>query len=265
MKTIHERARNGEPLNDILIIDEHCHPEWGVGAYQAKGELEDIIKVMDRLGVDKACISPIASLTSDMCWGNDRIIRAVTKYPERFIGYCTINPLYPDMIKPELERCFGVKGFKGIKYHPWSHNRPLSYKNYRIAIEFAARHDLFVMTHTYNPGDVATTAVLAEEFPSVSFIMAHMGGEFPCIEQAVDVLVKHKNVYGDISVSELMEGLVEWYVKETGAKQILYGTDSCCMDATGNFARLAMAEISEEAKKDIFGLNMQGILNKCRL
>jgi hypothetical protein len=139
----------------------------------------------------------------------------------------------------------------------------MSHKNYRPAFEFAAEHKMFVMSHTYNPGDVATTARLADEFPTVNFIMAHMGGYFPCIEDAVEVLKKHKNVYGDLAVSESMEGLVEWYVREAGSKQIVFGTDTCCMDGSHTLSRLAMAEITDDEKRDIFGLNMQRILDSC--
>ena len=264
MKTIHERARAGEPLGDILIIDEHCHPEFSAWGYQPVGYAPEMIRVMDKLGIDKACISHCAALGADFMWGNDRIAMLTEKYPDRFIGYVTINPLYPELINAELDRCFAKPGFLGIKLHPHSHERALSHKNYRPVFEYAAKHNKFVMTHTYTPGDVATHGKLAEEFPTVKFIMAHMGGYFPCIEDAVGILVKHKNVYGDLAVSESMEGLIEWYVKETGSKQIVFGTDTNCMDGRGTFGRLAMAEISEDAKKDIFGLNMQGILDSCK-
>ena len=263
MNDIAGKIRNGTPLSDVLVIDEHCHLEYNMWGYQPKGSAEDIIAVMDKLGVDISCISHCAALGADYKWGNDRVALALEKYPERFIGYCTVNPLYADDLTAELDRCFAKnERFMGIKLHPWCHQRPLAHSGYRDAYEYAAEHNAFVMSHTYDPGDVATTAELAMEYPDVIFIMAHMGGEFPTINKAVDVLNKHPNVYGDISGSLSMEGIVEWYVKEAGQKQIVYGTDMCCMDGRATFAMIGLAEIDEEAKKDIYGLNMKRILDK---
>jgi predicted TIM-barrel fold metal-dependent hydrolase len=56
--------------------------------------------------------------------------------------------------------------------------------------------------------------------------------------------------------------LVEWYVKTVGAKKMLFGTDMPSMEGRGNFCRLAMAEIEESDKQDIFGLNMKGIIDR---
>jgi predicted TIM-barrel fold metal-dependent hydrolase len=179
---IRDKVLRGEPLNDILIIDNHVHPEFNGWGFQPVGFADDIIRVMDKLGIDISCICHCASLGADFTWGNDRVGGMLEKYPDRFVGYVTINPLYPDMIRPELERCFAkYKGFIGIKIHPYTHDRPMSHKNYRAVYEYAAENNLCILSHTYNPGDVSTTGKLAEEFPNVKFIMAHTGGYFPCI------------------------------------------------------------------------------------
>jgi len=260
--TIYERLKDGLPLSDTPVIDEHCHLEYYCGGYQPKGTAADIVAVMDKLGVSISCISHCGAFV-DQRYGNDRVAAALAEYPTRFVGYCTINPLYPDEAVNELDRCFGMNGFKGIKLHPWCHERPMSSVHYKKVYEYAARHNRFIMSHTYTPDDVETTGRLADEFPDTIFIMAHLGGYFPCFEQAVAVLNRHPNVYGDISGSESREGFVEWLVREAGPKQILFGTDMCCMDGRATLAMIAAAEMPDGAKADILGLNMRRILDTC--
>ena len=257
-----ECVLSGLPLNDILIIDEHCHMGPVGGTFTRGASAEDLLADMDSLGIDKSVVSHSMSLVSDFSQGNDLIIETVKKYPDRFIGYCTINPLYPDEILPELERCFTHEGMVGVKLHPWCHERSLSYKHYRSVYEFANERRLPVMSHTYTGEDVATTGLLAEEFPEAVFIMAHMGGEGVNVEYALEMAAGHENVYGDIAVSQSMEGRIEYFVNEITSKKFLFGTDNACMNPVATMAMIAMAEISDEEKKDIFGLNMQRILSR---
>jgi predicted TIM-barrel fold metal-dependent hydrolase len=95
--------------------------------------------------------------------------------------------------------------------------------------------------------------------------MAHTGGEMPQVERAVDVINRHANIYTDLAVSESKEGNVEWLVREIGSKKLLFGSDMPYMDPRATFARIAMAEISEDEKRDVFGLNMQKILKRRKI
>ena len=263
MTSMYEKAKAGMPLDDVFIIDEHCH----MGAFGAhlevkNGSPESIIMAMDILGIDKALVTHGMSLMSDFKAGNDLVLDAIEKYPGRFLGYCTVNPLYPEELKQELTRCFRFKGMLGIKLHPYAHERPMSYKHYRPAFTFAAKRRLFVMTHTYTQEDIKTTDILAAEFPEATFIMAHTGGEKYNVERALEVIARHDNVYGDLAVSQSMEGVIEWYVREVGSKKILFGTDMPYMSPVATVALVAMSEISDDEKRDIFGLNMQRIIDK---
>jgi predicted TIM-barrel fold metal-dependent hydrolase len=56
------------------------------------------------------------------------------------------------------------------------------------------------------------------------------------------------------------EGNVEWFVKESGSKKVLFGTDMPFFDPRPAFGRLALANISDDEKRDVFGLNMARIL-----
>jgi predicted TIM-barrel fold metal-dependent hydrolase len=90
--------------------------------------------------------------------------------------------------------------------------------------------------------------------------MAHIGGEAANMEKAIDVINRHDNIYGDFAVSRTWERNVEWLVSEVGSEKLLFGSDTPYFLPVPTVARIAMAEIGEEEKKNILGLNMKKIL-----
>ena len=263
MNSIYEKAKRGIPLEDILIIDCHAHIGY-YGLMRLPDCFEEgILDSLDRLGIDIACIvASLSSIVADYRYGNDMVVEAVSKYPERFIGFTLCNPHYPEDMKNELDRCFAVKGIKGIKLYPAGHGCTPDYKSYHIAYETADERKCPVLFHTWGAGDIACIDKLAGQYPGANFIMGHAGGfDVRAMEKAIDAVNRHDNVYVDLVISNTYEGNVEWFVKEMGSKKVLFGTDVPFIDPTPNFGRIAMARISDEEKRDIFGLNMKKLLD----
>lgn len=262
MKSMLENAKRGLPFNDILIIDIHNHigafSQFNIPANSAEGMLVS----MDTLGIDKAFITPhVAAIGADFKYGNDMVIETVRKYPERFIGYVTINPSYVEEIKDEIERCFSVKGIKGIKLHPSSHGCPIDHKNYQTVYEIADEKRYPILIHVWGKDEVAIINRLAPKYPGAQFIMGHGGAEARAMEDASEVINRHNNAYVDTAISMAPQGNIEWFVKESGSKKILFGTDMPFYDPRHTFGRVAMADISDDEKRDIFGLNAKRLLN----
>ena len=256
-----EKARRGMPFEDILIIDCHCHMGYWRNFNLPCGSAEGMLASMDTLGIDIACAAANSSICADYRYGNNMVIEAVTKYPGRFAGYATINPNYPDDMQDELDRCFANPGIKGIKVHPSSHGCPIDYKNYRIVYETADRKQCPVLIHVWGSAAVAAVDRIARQYPGARFIMGHAGADIRAMEEAIDVVNRHGNVYADLAISLVREGNVEWFVKEMGSKKVLYGTDMPFFDPRSAFGRVAFADISDEQKKDVFGRNMERLLN----
>ena len=95
-------------------IDAHCHPE---------SDLVKQLEIADRLGIERMQISmPVTNFSGTDPEGpeqvrknNDIVINAVKQYPDRFIGFFTLNPLYPKESLEEIKRCVdqGMVGYKG--------------------------------------------------------------------------------------------------------------------------------------------------------
>lgn len=261
MMSIAEKAAKGMKLDDVLIIDAHNHIGDWKAFHAPVNSAEGMLASMNTLSIDKCFITAHVSSGPDYVFGNDIVIDTLKKYPDRFIGYVTLNPNYEENMKNELDRCFKVNGIKGIKINPASHgNPPIDDKRYRIAYEYADEINCPILIHVWGDSSVSAVEKLSEQYPSAIFIMGHAGGEIRAMEYALNVINNRKNVYADLAISLAYEGNVEWFVKESGSKKILFGTDMPFFDPRPIFGRLAMANISDDEKKDIFGLNIAGIL-----
>jgi predicted TIM-barrel fold metal-dependent hydrolase len=97
---------------------------------------------------------------------------------------------------------------------------------------------------------------LSYEYRNVNFIMAHYGGwNMRDLPEAMAVASKAPNVYIDSS------GSVEWFggfekaVARIGAEKILFGSDFPWGNLAFMIGRVVFANISDEEKKKILGLN----------
>jgi predicted TIM-barrel fold metal-dependent hydrolase len=125
-------------------IDAHAHPDE---------DLARQLAIADRLGIEKIQISnPVTNFSGKEPEGpeevrknNDVVIAAVKKYPDRFIGFFTLNPLYAKESMQEINRCAdqGLIGYKG--YTQVKLNDPVYYP----VIEKLLDLKMIVYMHTF--------------------------------------------------------------------------------------------------------------------
>lgn len=117
-----------------------------------------------------------------------------------------------------------------------------------------------LLIHIWGVGDVTAVDRLAHHYSHASIIMAHTGGDIGAMKAALEVILRHPNVYGDLAISTGLEGKVEWFVCEVGSRKIIFGTDMPFFDPSANLARVAMANISDAEKADIFSGNITRLM-----
>lgn len=260
--SLKDNARKGLPLHDVQIIDCHNHIGLWKAFHIPDPSAEGMLAGMDRLGIDKVCVTAHSSIGPDFRYGNNLVKDAVTRYPDRFLGYVTVNPNYPEEMRDEIQRCLSIKGFVGVKLHPSCHGSAVDNPNYDAAFETVEEKKMPILIHVWGDGDIAAVNRLAPRYPNAQFIMAHAGGSIQSMPYALEVVNRHANVYVDLAVSTAYEGNVEWFVKEVSSKKVLFGTDMPFLDPRSTLGRVAMADISEEEKIDIFSRNMRRILDQ---
>lgn len=253
-----ERLRQGLPLDDIFIFD--CHAHIGSGGTQYKGApgAEDIVRIQKKLGINASCISDGACYGTAYSYGHDQVIRDVQDYKGRIFGYVVINPRYP--VGPEIEKCFAVEGFLGFKINQAFSQIPIDDTSMYEGCEYANKHKLPVLIHTWQKHEVQGVLNLAKMFPDAPFIIGHSAMTYPDARQlTVDAIKKYDNVFADIVLSSTYEGSLEWLVDKAGSEKLLYGSDTTAFDCRQILGRVVLAKIKEEDKIRILGENAKKI------
>jgi predicted TIM-barrel fold metal-dependent hydrolase len=235
----------------MRIIDAHAHV---TSAWEELGivrELDDTIRLMDRYGIEVSFSSNSRRLRGDVRAGNDGLLEAMARYPERICGYAAANPWRGQEALDEVERCLDA-GMHGIKLHI-SHTL-LDYDHPRVIplFELAVERKVPVLIHCFDGG--RSVDRVAAQVPEATIIMGHMGGYL--WPQGIEVAARHPNLYLEICCSCAERGIVESAVAAVGAERVLFGTDLPLLDPCSSLYKVYDAEISEEEKALILGGNM---------
>lgn len=244
---------------DTPVVDFHCHVgRWGKSWMD--DEPERYLSIMDAAGVDIACLNCI--FYSDARRGNDAVAEAVARHPDRFVGVAFASPHYPEEAAVELDRAFDELDMKFVKLYPDYAMKPPEDPSYASILEWCSGREVPVMLHSNFLFDPANVDIykrytgLHELYPGIKWVISHAGWPNPPAGQViVDSVKAIPNMYLETCSSFNHAGTLEFIVEGVGADRILYGSDMSLMDARLQVGMIATADISEEDKRKILGLN----------
>ena len=238
------------------VIDVHSHAgRWGF----IDDEASRYIRIMDAAGVDLTFVSCI--FHGDARQDNDIVAAFVARNPDRFGGVAFVTPHYPEEVVPELERAFDVLGMKYLKIYPDYFGRPVDDPAYFPVFEWCDDRGVLIKCHSsYTSESDALTAPrrfipLAQRYTRVNWLLAHSGNAPMGQAQAVEAAQECPNVYLETATSFADHGTIEYLVEGAGPDRVLYGSDMPLMDARMQVGRIATADLSEDTKRKILGLN----------
>ena len=255
---IRDRVQSGLPIEGMPVIDCHGHLGHWPLVNMPKIEVHELLQTMDRLGIDRLCLSHFLGVFCDFKRGNDLLAETIAKYPGRLVGQVAVNPRYPNEIVEELDRCEKRHGMRLVKIHPFCHDYPADGPGYRALWDYANEQELVVLTHTWDSDGTCGPerfGPIARQHRRVKIILAHAGVTQRGCEQAIGVARRHDNLYLDVASSQPHVGMIERFVREVGAERVLFGSDMPVLEPAAQLGRVAYAEISEENKEKILGLN----------
>ena len=109
--------------------------------------------------------------------------RAVSRYPDRFVGYCYVNPCHTEGALADFRRGIEERALRGLKLWMACHcDDPLVFP----IVEQAVAYGLPILVHAWSKagGSLPTeseadhVAALASRFPEARIVMAHMSGDW---------------------------------------------------------------------------------------
>jgi predicted TIM-barrel fold metal-dependent hydrolase len=264
-----ERAKEGKPLDNMLVIDAHAHMSHdgagGVGfIHLPYGDAKSMVERAKLMGIQKMCVSGFLAVWVDYDEGNDIVWDAMKRYPRFYCGYAALQPQYVKDWKKELHKVHRKYRMGGMKpYHPRT-NLPYNDLLWAPWFEYGNRINAYALIHP-SPNVVAEVNDIAPKYPNIAFIIAHSGASFADARKGIEMAQKNPNVYLEITLTSVTYRVIEFMVEHIGADRVLFGTDQPMRDPIPQFGWMAYSHCTPAQKKKMFGLNMQRILKKVKL
>ena len=250
-------------IQNIEIYDSHAHlGKWASITMREYNE-DHIVRYMDYISIKKTMLSSSLAVCGDYKAGNAELAAALKKYPDRLLGLVTVNPNYKDGLIDEYKKYEADKNILGIKIHPSYNGKGVLSKEYEELYDYANKKECIMLIHTFNFNDVVSLSKVAEKYTNIKFIFAHAGCETG-IEYMAELLKTRDNVFCDIPVSFAPANALEYLVKKGNPNKIFFGTDSPLFDYRITYGRVLFADISDEDKLKIFGLNFKKLLSETK-
>jgi predicted TIM-barrel fold metal-dependent hydrolase len=235
---------------------------------------DELIASMDRAGVDVSVILNIGWTTHELCVEtNDYILESITRYPDRLIGFCSVQPQSLEAALDEIERC-AKGGIKGV-----GELRPdiqlFDLMDEEVMEPFTSmirKHKLIMLTHASEPvghiyaGKGAVTPEVLYPFiashPDLNIVCAHWGGGLPFYALMPEVKRAMRNIYFDTAASPFLYSprIYEQVVPLVGADRVVFGSDYPLLEQERLIREIKSCNLPEETKKQILAGNAQRLL-----
>jgi hypothetical protein len=249
-------------MADYPVVNAHHHIgnenvdkdrtfEWSENVAQ-------IIDAMDENHVDASMLMPLGGENDrGVADVHDQIYEATQAYPGRLFGVAAPNPhLGTEFVHDEITRAVQELDFKYAKLHTlaWGVD-PTS----DIAYDFydaASENDIPVMVHTGPHGmPFSVPGMLmpvAEDYPDMPIVMAHMGGAYTLTQEAILMAERYDNIYLDTTLALNM--YIRRAMQQVGADRLLMAAEHSSNIPVA-LTKIDCIGASREQKKKILGQN----------
>jgi predicted TIM-barrel fold metal-dependent hydrolase len=272
LEPIQAAGRRGEALTG-LVIDAHCHvmgdgEMTSGGLVMRHGDASGQLELSERCGIDlTAMMSWQGPVSGDPVAGNALMATLVSRHPNDLVGLVSIDPLQQTEVEmvTAIERLTESLPFPGIK--PYFPRNAIHYhaEEYSLVWELANQYKLYTLLHTNQTAAAVDGVVeLAKRYPDVSFLFAHVGGCWNYAELCAAAAQQVPNVYCELTLTPVLNGVVEFLVENAGQDRVLFGTDAPMRDPRPQLGWVVHSRLSTEAKKDVLGRNFLNILERCQ-
>jgi predicted TIM-barrel fold metal-dependent hydrolase len=250
----------------VIDADVHISPtaERGVGI-----GYEELVRRMDRAGVDKALIWLQPPYKRETDPANAYVYEAAKRYPDRILGFGWADPnLGVAEAKDTVKRCIYDYGFYGVKLNGAQNNFFIDDPDLSLPVieevaktgkllAFHVGADAYEQTHPFRVGKIARL------FPTMQILMVHMGGASyaDLSRAAIEIAQEHPNL--TLIGSSIRSIPILRAIKTLGSTRVCFGSDTpfALMHVeVAKYNALLDGEVSDEEKQYIMAENMARLL-----
>jgi predicted TIM-barrel fold metal-dependent hydrolase len=257
MKTVLDAVRRGEPLDFTPFIDVHGHfGPWLDTTVPYCLDYGRLIGEMDRYGCDMVWMTTSdPGYSAPMRLKNDLVFDLAEAHPDRVIPYCTLSANEPDRCLEELRRCLGRGRCIGVKMHRYEQpDYTVKSAFLQPVLELLAEQKLVYLNHGYvNQTDLQWAL---ERYPDLVFMAGHFSS-------ATNDLACRQANFKDCTCAAMPPDEVGNEVRRLGRSDtMLVGSDFGLFCLAFGIGMIAYAEMAEEHKRNILGLNAVKLLER---
>ena len=274
-----------------IVIDLHVHPAFlepvckteyqnefakkMYGLYKTDQiPVDALLTLMDCSGVDKAVLLPL-DLTTEyggILGTNDRIKELTATYPDRFIGFASVDPHRPDATEI-LETAFAEYHLAGLKLHPSKQKFYPGDEYMEPIYQICEKYNKPIVFHcgmSVEPDTLSKYARPVEfeetayRHPKLRICLAHCG--WPWVQETCMLMLKYRNVYADTAflyfdtAPEFYHKVFEvdmgpHWIDRSFRHQIMFGSDDPRLEMRRMKKAIEAMDIRESTKDLIFGQN----------
>ena len=240
----------------MRILDAHCHLGRGVD-YTVTAD--SLLKEMDACGVERAVIVPadrqIAVANRE---GNDAVIEAMGRHPDRLTAFCTANPWFGGAAVEEVKRGFDL-GAAGLKLHPVLQGFQIIDPVARPVVEAAVtrRKPVYFHTGTAVSSSPFQLTELCLRYPEGRFIMGHAAYS----DYWNDVVFAYKaapNIF--VETSTHLPVVIRILIEAVGTERVLYGSNYPLNAMSLEIEKISRYVASLADLDKVFALNLESLL-----
>lgn len=233
------------------IVDCHCHAGMGdglTGPWDTRASLEKYLRRAAQAGIERTVLFP--AFHSNYSQANREVATIVNSRPDRFYGFAFVHAERDrgrvfDLVRTAVEEY----GFVGIKVHRY---------DARISREVCEVARSFSLPVLYDViGEVSVVDLLATEYPTVPFIIPHLGSfsdDWRAQVAFIDPLSRYPNIHTDLSGVRRFD-ILERAVARAGASKILFGSDGPWLHPGVELSKVPLLGLSARDERLVLGGN----------
>jgi predicted TIM-barrel fold metal-dependent hydrolase len=222
----------------LLVIDAHTH--IAPHAHTTNNRVNHVptdwhVERMDRYGIDIAVVIAHAHpgwKLDDYRREHDLVADEIARFPDRLVGVCWADPHLGDDAVNEFDRCVRDLGYRALKLHPVYQRFAFDSPIVDPLLEHARTLKLPVVAHLeprISGAEPWRMVRLAERYPDITFVMAHMGRNVQSIQDGSIARLAGRvpNIVLEASSTTTdAYGTFQQVAKILGPERIMFGTDS---------------------------------------
>ncbi len=245
-----------------MIVDGLTILGTSINGYEL--EAEELLASMDSNGIDKSVIVPVQPNTYHLEPQNEVIAVTQTRYPDRFIGFCRIDPRQGGDAVTELRRCVLQLGLKGLMLHPMEEGYTINEDHAVRLVKEAGSLGVPTIIAAGYPwlSHASQIRSLAEQAEEATIIMSH-GGQinisglaqadaFLALEMCSNLYIGTNGVY--------RQDFLEECIDTFGSARVLFTSMSPVFHQGFELDRVNSIKMDEANRPSVLGGNIIRIL-----